>query len=141
MASTFTAIVYAEDMPEDSEGLRQAFSQTRVPNELLIHKDGEICREFFASVVNGRREAPGLALIDLSLPTLTGLELIRWIREEAGLKTIPLVALSREYNFSELEQSYDYGANLYLLKPRELREWADLVFRLQGYWSTQSTAT
>jgi DNA-binding response OmpR family regulator len=135
--STNSPIVYAEDLREDSESMRAAFIQTRTRNELLIFPDGEQARHYFEAVLDKRHEFPSLILVDLTLPKMSGLNLIRWIREQAHLKVIPLVALSRTYDFDELEQVYEYGANLYLLKPRELRQWADLVFRLQGYWSTQ----
>lgn len=140
MQNNSQPIVYAEDMAEDAEAMKRAFAQTRVPNELIILPSGDSVRSFFNDVLTRRQDVPALALIDLSLPYFSGLEAIRWIRDQAPLKIIPVVALARVYNFDELEKSYDFGANLYILKPREVRQWADLVFRLQGYWSTHSEA-
>lgn len=138
MPSEFLPIIYIEDKTTDAEALRQAFAQTRVRNELMLLRDGESAKAYLQTVVGGGTLAPALALIDLNLPGMSGLELIKWIRDQPALKGMPIVALAAVYNYDELERGYDLGANLYLLKPREIRQWADLVFRLQGYWSTQA---
>ena len=138
MPASFLPIVYIEDDPSAAAALGRAFAQTRVPNELIIMRDGETGKGYFQSVLSGRKLIPALALIDLKLPKMSGLELIRWVRDQVSLKGMPVVALSEAYNYDDMERSYDFGANLYLLKPHEIRLWADLVFRLQGYWSTQA---
>lgn len=138
MPAEFLPIIYVEGTTADAEALKLAFAQTRVPNELIILPDGLQARDYFEAVLLGRRAFPSLALIHLNIPKLDGLGLLRWMREQPLLKVIPIVALSAEYNFHDLEKAYDFGANLYLLKPKEIRQWSDLVFRLQGYWGTQS---
>jgi len=138
MASEFLPIVFIEDNPGDADALQRAFAQTRVPNELVIIGDGENGRGYFQTVLAGAKALPALTLIDLNIPKVSGLELIRWIREQPLLKGMPIVSLSHTYNYDDLEKGYDFGANLYLLKPQEIRQWADMVFRLQGYWSTQA---
>ena len=138
MPFEFTPIVYVEDHKADADALRRAFAQTRVPNELIVLPDGESGRAYFENVVSAQEQIPSLTMIDLNLGKMSGLELIRWIREQSLLKGMPIIALSAVYNYDDLEKGYDFGANLYILKPKEIRQWADLVFRLQGYWSTQT---
>jgi len=138
MPAEFLPILYVEDDQSAAAALERAFAQTRVPNELVITRDGESAKAYFQSVLAGQKSIPALALIDLNLPKISGLDLVRWIRDQPLLMGMPIVSLSEAYNYDDLERGYDLGANLYLLKPREIRQWADLVFRLQGYWSTQA---
>jgi DNA-binding NarL/FixJ family response regulator len=138
MASKFLPFVYVEHSPNHADSFRVAFSKTRVPNEISILGDVQEARQYFSRVAARSQDPPALALVNLAFNSNTGLELIRWIRSFEELSTIPIVALASNYDFDELERTYDYGANLYLLRPNNVREWADLVFRLQGYWSGQS---
>ena len=138
MPAEFPPIVYVEDQQVDAEALQRAFAQTRVPNELVILPDGESGRAYFDHAVKSQGQIPSLTMIDLNLGKMSGLDLIKWIREQSALKGMPIIALSAVYKYDDLEKGYDLGANLYILKPKEIRQWADLVFRLQGYWSTQT---
>ena len=135
------SFVYVEDNQEHSTAFIRAFAQTRVSNEMIVLSEMERVREYFSSVANRKRDLPALTMVNLSFGGGVGTEVIGWIRSFAELKTIPAVALASTYDFDQLEQSYERGANLYLLKPRNIHEWADLVFRLQGYWSGQSEVT
>jgi DNA-binding response OmpR family regulator len=141
MPSKFLPFVFVEDSGEDSEAFLTAFGRTRVPNELVILKGVDDAHHHFSEVAARKRDLPALTLVHLGVNAGSGVGLIEWIRSFAQLKTMPVVALAKEYDFQELERSYDSGANLYLLKPNHIREWADLVFRLQGYWSGQSEQT
>jgi CheY-like chemotaxis protein len=133
-------IVYAEDNPVDVEFLKRAFAQARLPNELIVLPDGESAHTYFRDeVLPGKVPPPAVALVDLKLPRLNGIELIRWLREQPKLKRLPVVVLSGNYVFDDLENTYDAGANLYIIKPQNLNGWTDLVFKLQGYWATQNT--
>ena len=138
MASKFLPFVFVEESGEDSQAFVTAFARTRVPNELLILKGVGHAQQHFKEVTARKRDLPALTLVNLAVSGQGGISLIEWIRSFAQLKTMPVVALAKHYDFHELESSYDCGANLYLLKPSNIREWADLVFRLQGYWSGQS---
>ena len=138
MPAEFPPIVYVEDQQVDAEALQRAFAQTRVPNELIILPDGESGVGYFENAVRSHGQIPSLTMIDLNLGKMSGLDLIKWIREQSALKGMPIIALSAVYKYDDLEKGYDLGANLYILKPKEIRQWADLVFRLQGYWSTQT---
>jgi two-component system response regulator len=138
MASKFLPFVYVDHLPQHSEAFKAAFRKTRVPNEITILREITEARNYFSRVAERRQDPPALALVNLAFKNNSGLELIRWIRSFEKLSTIPIVALASNYDFDDLERSYNNGANLYLLRPNNVREWADLVFRLQGYWSGQS---
>jgi two-component system, response regulator len=138
MTSKFLPFVYIDQSLDDAEAFRTAFRQTRVPNEISILRDLDEAKGYFSRVAQRRQDPPALALVDLAFERNSGLELIRWMRSFAELSTIPIVALATTYDFDDLERSYDFGSNLYLLRPNNVREWADLVFRLQGYWAGQS---
>lgn len=138
MASKFLPFVYVDHSQQHAESFKVAFRKTRVPNEINILGDSQEARNYFCHVAERRQDPPALALVNLAFKSNSGLELIRWIRGFDELSTIPIVALASNYDFDDLEGSYNNGANLYLNWPNNVREWADLVFRLQGYWSGQS---
>ena len=103
----------------DVEFLRRAFAQARLPNDLVVLPDGEAAHAYFRDqVLTGKVPPPAVALLDLKLPRFHGIELIKWLRSQPKLKRLPVVVLSGAYVFDDLENSYDVGANLYIIKPQ-----------------------
>jgi DNA-binding response OmpR family regulator len=77
---------------------------------------------------------PVFVLLDLKLPRRTGLEVLEWVKERAGVKRIPIVVLTSSKHDSDVNRAYELGANSYLVKPVSFQGLIDLVKTLQLYW-------
>jgi DNA-binding response OmpR family regulator len=128
-------VVYIEDDPDDFHCLKTAFDEAGCPNPLLLLEDGEKGQTYFTELLEGKQQWPALVLVDLILPRMPGMDLIRWLRTKPEFKSLPVVAFSGMYDFNQLEAGYDSGANLYVVKPTELSAWTELVHKLKTYWT------
>jgi CheY-like chemotaxis protein len=81
---------------------------------------------------------PCLILLDLKLPRVPGLEVLKWIRQEARLN-IPVVVLTSSQNNTDIAAAYDLGANAYLVKPSDTFKLAEIVTAIKDFWLTQNT--
>src|SRR5205085_9985879 len=79
---------------------------------------------------------PGLVLLDLKLPRRSGLEVLGWIRQQAGLRRLSVVVFTSSTETSDIDRAYDLGANSYLVKPVDSESLSDVVRSLCGYWLT-----
>lgn len=82
---------------------------------------------------------PSLVLLDLKLPRKSGIEVLRWIRGAEGLKRIPVVILTSSRERHDIDRAYDTGANAFLVKPVELRTFAEVARGLHLFWATLNT--
>lgn len=136
---TARKILLVEDNPDDEILALRALRANRVmTEEVIIVRDGVEaldylhCRGRFA----GRevQDIPGLILLDLKLPRLGGLEVLRRIRADEAYALIPVVVLTSSDEERDLIESYELGANSYVRKPLEFKEFVDAVGQLNLYW-------
>lgn len=83
---------------------------------------------------------PGLILLDIKLPRIDGIEILRRIKADADLKSIPVVMLTTSVSDAEMVESYNYGANSYLVKPVDFEQFAEVIKELKSYWLTISSS-
>ncbi len=126
-------ILLVEDDPSDVDLTRRAFARNRVANPLLIARDGEEALEHLLGATAGS-VAPALVLMDLKLPRIDGLEVLRRLRLEPRTRRVPVVILSSSLEPRDLAASYDHGANGYVRKPVEFEAFSEAVRRLADYW-------
>jgi CheY-like chemotaxis protein len=131
----YLPIVYVEDNEKDAALLRQALQQAKNQSELIHISDAGEARSFFLQSADQHR-ALGMIVTDLHIGAESGEELIKFIRSHEVFHKVPIIALADTYAYEELDAAYEKGANLFLIKPRELRGWTDLVFRLHEYFAT-----
>lgn len=125
-------ILHVEDNPDDVMLIGLAFRKAGVPAKLEVATDGD---KAIAALSNGGSEtAPACVLLDIKLPTISGLEVLAWIRKQPHLKRLPVIMFTSSLLADDINQAYDLGANSYLLKPSDLDALITLAKTIDHYW-------
>ena len=132
------AILVVEDNPDDVMLLQRAFRKANLMNPVRVVADGQAAVDYLQGKApyNDRAEypLPALVLLDLKLPKRTGHEVLNWIREQPGLRRIPVAMLTSSRESPDINRAYDLGANSYLTKPVDFDSLLEMVKTLQLYW-------
>ena len=131
-------ILLVEDNPDDEDLTLRALKKNNIKNEVVVARDGVEALEYLfgtegASGSNSRA-IPQVVLLDLKLPKVTGLEVLRRIRSEPQTKRLPVVVLTSSNEEKDLLDSYDLGANSYIRKPVDFEQFTEAVRHLGLYW-------
>lgn len=133
-------ILLVEDDPAHAEIVRRNFEDFRMANRLMHVTDGQEALDYLFRRASFSDPAsapkPGLILLDLRLPKVEGLEVLKIIKGDADLCRIPVVVLTTSAAESDMVKAYDSHANSYLVKPVELPQFVDLMKTLGYYWLT-----
>jgi CheY-like chemotaxis protein len=131
-------ILLVEDNSSDIGLTQRALAKSHIANELVVAEDGQEALDylFAAGKHTGRdkRIIPGLVLLDLKLPGVDGLEVLRQIRADPRTSHLPVVILTTSNEKQDVAQSYDLGANSYIRKPVDFTQFAQAVALLGSYW-------
>ena len=131
-------ILLVEDNPSDVGLTQRALAKSHVSNELVVAEDGQEALDYLfgAGAYAGREvtELPALVLLDLKLPRVDGLEVLRQIRADVRTSRLPVVILTTSREEQDVAQSYDLGANSYIRKPVDFTQFAQAVEHLGLYW-------
>ena len=122
-------ILLVEDNPDDVELTRRAFEKSKMLNEIVVAGDGQEALDFLFGGV-----APSVVLLDLNLPKIDGLEVLRRIRADERTKRLPVVILTTSTEEKDLISGYDLGANSYVRKPVDFAQFVEAVRQLGLYW-------
>jgi two-component system, response regulator len=132
------SILLVEDNPDDEELTLRALDRNHIANEVVVAHDGEEALDFVfgRGAWAGRDPAdlPALILLDLNLPKLDGLGVLRQIRADERTRRAPVVILTSSREQQDLLRGYDLGANSYVRKPVEFDEFVEAVRQLGVYW-------
>lgn len=138
MKQTQHVILLVEDNPDDVELTRRAFEKSNIANDVVVVRDGQAALDFlFASGTWADRDpamVPGVVLLDLKLPKLNGLEVLRRLRAAETTKRLPVVVLTTSLEENDLVGSYDLGANSYVRKPVDFNQFLEAARQLGLYW-------
>lgn len=125
-------ILYAEDNPDDHFLMKEALRAAGLPDLVIPVEDGAEAVEYLKD--GGRRPAPALALLDIKMPRMTGLETLAWIRATDPWRRLPVVIFSASMHPGDVASAYELGANTFLLKPSSAEDLTQLVSALCAYW-------
>lgn len=138
MIDELKRILLAEDNPNDVELTLEALAEHNLANAVEVARDGEealdyLCRRGkFAARTSGN---PIVILLDLKLPKVDGHEVLRRIKADESLKTIPVVILTSSREEQDLVQGYQNGANAYVVKPVDFGEFIEAMKTLGIFWA------
>ena len=138
MDSDCRTILLVEDNPDDELLTRRAFNRNHIVNELDVVRDGQEALDFLNCegpyAERDPNDLPQVVLLDLKLPKVGGLEVLRQIRRSDRLRSLPVVILTSSSEESDIVASYDLGANSYVRKPVDFADFASAVRDLGLYW-------
>jgi len=131
-------ILLIEDNPSDIELTQRALEKGHILNELVVTSDGQEAVDYLfgTGAYAGRdtSDLPALTLLDLKLPKVSGLDVLRRIRAEASTHRMPVVILTSSREEQDMAASYDLGVNSYIRKPVEFEHFVQSVAQLGLYW-------
>jgi two-component system response regulator len=127
-------ILLVEDNPDDVVLTLRAFARNHLGNEIVVATDGEQALQRLLPKDGGEPLRPALVLLDISLPRIDGLEVLRRIRADRATASLPVVMLTTSNEDRDIEASYRLGANSFVRKPVVLEEFVGAVNVLGMYW-------
>lgn len=126
-------ILLVEDNPMDVDLTRRAFAKRNLANPLAVARDGEEALGWIARVDAGEL-APAVILLDLKLPKVPGLEVLRQFKAHPVLGRVPVVILTTSREDADVETAYSLGVNSYIVKPVEFEKFIEVAAQIDLYW-------
>jgi len=124
-------ILLVEDNPDDVQLTLHALKRHGLANRIRVVRDGAEALEFlFASGA----DVPNVVMLDLKLPRVDGIEVLRAVRADPRTRTIPVVVLTSSAEGRDIAETYDLGANSYIVKPVDFEQFTEAVRQLGLYW-------
>ncbi len=136
--SGLKTILLAEDNSKDVELTLEALSEHNLANQVAVVRDGVEAMEYlrYEGKYNSRkRENPAVIFLDIKMPRMDGIEVLKTIRSEPSLKTIPVVMLTSSREEPDLKKCYELGANAYVVKPVDFEDFIEAVKQVGIFWA------
>ncbi len=138
MSQLLKPILLVEDNPKDLELTLVALEKTQLANEVITLRDGAEALDYLfrRGQYESRAEGnPAVILLDLKLPKVDGLQVLEKIKEDPGLRSVPVVMLTSSREEKDLVRSYNLGVNAYVVKPVGFREFIEAISDLGVFWA------
>jgi CheY-like chemotaxis protein len=138
MNAELKRILLVDDSPRDTELALNALAQNNLANEVVALRDGAEALDYlyrrgqFADRGNGN---PAVVMLDLKMPKVDGIEVLRQIKGDPQLKTIPVVVMTSSREEQDLVRSYELGVNAYIVKPVQFLEFVEAVKLVGSFWA------
>jgi CheY-like chemotaxis protein len=126
-------ILLVEDRLVDIDLTRRAFERQKVLNPLQVARDGEEAIAFFDRWEAGE-PLPICILLDLRMPKMNGLEVLRRLKRHPKFATVPVVVLTTSSEDSDIDEAYKLGCNSYIVKPVDFDKFVDVAAKIEVYW-------
>ena len=123
------SVLLVEDDPEDVTLTMRALAQHHLVNHIHVARDGAEALTYLQDA-----ERPRVILLDLKLPKVTGLEVLKRIRQDERLRRVPVVILTSSREEPDIRQAYDLGVNSYIVKPVDIEQFVRAVSEAGLYW-------
>jgi two-component system, response regulator len=132
------SVLLVEDNPNDEMLTLRAFKRSNIANRIVVVRDGAEALDYLFGVGShaGRdlSDAPAMVLLDLKLPKIGGLEVLRRLRSDERTQLLPIIILTSSVEETDLIGGYSLGVNSYIRKPVDFAKFTDAVARLGAYW-------
>lgn len=137
-------LLLVEDDDNDVYFMKRALKRAGITQPLQIAEDGQKALDYLSGrgdyADRKRFPLPALVFLDLRLPFMPGLEILRWIREQPNLRTLIVIILTSSKEDADIDQAYRRGANAYLVKPSDADELLAMVEDVRNFWLRQNQA-
>ncbi len=128
-------IMMVEDNPMDVDLMLQALQEHKLSNPFIICRDGEEALNFMNAHNSAEDpQIPLIMLLDLRLPKVDGIEVLRHARQDPVWKQVPVIILTTSQQNTDIESAYQMGANSYIVKPVDFVKFTDVVKTIKVYW-------
>jgi two-component system response regulator len=138
-------LLLVEDSQDDIVFMRRALAKTGIPHTLSVVQDGTTAVAYLAGeegyADRARYPLPGVILVDLKMPLMTGFDVLRWVRSQAALAALIVIVFTSSDHPADVGRAYALGANSYLSKPGNSEELVTLVQSMADYWLTKNVTT
>lgn len=134
MTANHIDILLVEDNDADVELILNAFGSDGVVRKVHVMKDGEEALRYLLNDENPSHPLPSLLLLDLKLPKVSGLDVLRQLRVHGRTRTLPVVIFTSSKEERDVAEAYSLGANSYVQKPVDFEEFRDTLRQLGRYW-------
>jgi two-component system response regulator len=137
MKAEVKKILIVDDSPKDVELAIAALAEKNLANEVVVAEDGEEALDYLYKRGKFAHEngIPAVILLDIKMPKLNGIEVLRHIRSENSFKFIPVIMVTSSREERDLVESYKLGANSYVVKPVDIVQFIDAIKVLGQYWA------
>lgn len=130
-------ILLIEDNEDDELLTLRAFKKSNLNNQIEVLRDGEAAINYFSKAgpySHAKGEELSLILLDLNLPKVHGLEVLKFLKEKEEFKRVPVVILTTSTETKDLSRAYELGVNSYVQKPVEITDFVQAMIKLEIYW-------
>jgi CheY-like chemotaxis protein len=138
MSRNLRPILLAEDNANDIELILTALEAAKLANEVIVTRDGQQTMDYLyrrGQYAGRNMTPPALVLLDLKMPRVDGREVLRQIRADPDLRVVPVVVLTSSKEESDLLQTYQLGANAYVVKPVAFDDFLSAVGKIGIFWA------
>jgi CheY-like chemotaxis protein len=129
-------ILIVDDSPKDVELIISALREKNLANEVIVAEDGEEALDYLHKRGKFTNEIgyPAVILLDIKMPKMNGIEVLKYIRSDAKFKLLPVIMVTSSHEEKDLVESYKLGANSYVVKPVDIIQFIDAIKDLGQYW-------
>jgi two-component system response regulator len=128
-------VLLVEDNADDEALTLRAFQKARIKNEIFVARDGQAALDYlFCKGEHANHDIPEVVLLDLKLPKIDGLEVLKRLRADERTKMLPVIILTSSKEEQDMIAGYEGGANSYIVKPVDSKQFSDCIQQLGLYW-------
>lgn len=136
MQTVIKKILIVDDSLNDVELTKIVLTQSNLTNEIIVVEDGEEALDYLykRGKFADERSSPAIIILDIKMQKMSGIEVLKIIRSDSELFSIPVIMLTSSLEESDVVECYRYGANSYVVKPVDITQFVDAIKSLGQYW-------